>query len=95
MKTYNQFVKEHDAMPLGIASGEDQQDPDKPRETQVDSLIAALEEIIEVAKRAMNSNGGLADKSAKQPTGTKPRESENRIARPLSDSPEELFGVDR
>lgn len=98
MKTFYEYVKEqgvHNPLPLSLATG-DSTDPDKPRETELGELTAALEEILEIAKRAINSSGGLAEKSARRPSGPpKDKEPENRVVRPQSDSPEGLFGLDK
>lgn len=96
MKNFQQYVNEQDLktlVPMGPAPGEQQEDPDKPKETEVGDLLAALDEIIEIAKRAMNNSGGLAEKSAKKPSNPQDKEPEDRIVAPSADSPEDLFGM--
>ena len=96
MKKFRQYVTEQEdgSSPSPPEMGEDQRDPDKP--DRVEDLIASLKEIIQVAKRAMDTrNIGLGDKHGSgDPNKDTTDDGNNVVTRPKSDTPEGLFGQD-
>lgn len=95
-ETYKEFRDTQDVGPEPVVDGETQVDPEK--EDRTSELVAALKDIISVAKSAMQAREkGLGDK----PTHGKPNEEEpddqsmkNTVSRPNSDSAAGLFGQD-
>lgn len=83
MKSFTQYIQEQD---MTGDSGK-QFEPDKPQDIQIQDLVNAFKEIIDLAKSALMKSKSLTNEL---PTlGDKPE----RIARPLADGPDSLFGM--
>ena len=98
MKRWDQFLTEREMNDIGaepMGPGEFPRDPDKPDHTQ--DLMAALKEIIQVAKKALDMREkGLGDKSGNgDPNDENDDDSMNNlVSRPDPDSAEKMFGSD-
>ena len=100
MRTFKQYTEDRDTQDVGpelMQRGEVQTDPEKP--DRATDLIRSLEEIIEVAKKAIEGRDkGLGDVGPNgKPTDKDEAPDKNlgsTMARPKADTGEGMFGAD-